>query len=186
MLDQLVKVQILGGQLAILSGPEKYSISRGFSVFCTVRHASSVGVAENAEDSVRLCAGPALRYGDHSRQHSLPPPGALPGVPGLQTIRLKARRLKGPTRLATGSDSSEPSEFRSAFVSCPGNRGPSLFLAVASAVWCAGALHLRKTTLISSPAAFFDSQNISWGCFLVIVTLDQRIGAMPASEPQRS
>ena len=65
-----------------------------------------------------------------TRFRNAPPPDALPGIPGPPIMHLKARRLKGPTRLATGSDSSEPSEFRSAFESIPGNREPSLFLGV--------------------------------------------------------
>jgi hypothetical protein len=74
--------------------------------------------------------GPVLRP-SAACSSTFPPPDALPGIPGLRIIRLKARRLRGPTRLATGSDLSEPSELRrAAFVSFPGNRGPSLILVV--------------------------------------------------------
>ena len=56
-----------------------------------------------------------------------PPPDALTAILALGIMNQKARRLEEPTRLATGSDSSEPSEFRSAFESILGNREPSLF-----------------------------------------------------------
>ena len=90
----------------------------------------SLTAATSCEVEGRAGAGRPTLHTSAASCPSFPPPDALPRRTRPANHGLEGSPVEGADAIATGFGSSKPSEFRSAFVSFPGNRGPSLFLGV--------------------------------------------------------